>query len=380
MVDELQSLRSRNAHSPSRPWNLPLHGCQSLRLGSSSRTDESILSWSLVGRPIPTPYQHVGNNGHSFRTDKSLEIYSPFLCQDIYQQHNSGYINKQGGTHSPNLCVQVWKILLWCLKHHIVVRIRHIPGKFNVLADRLSRIDKVVKTEWAVDQFNFPNVQLSQSGSVCNMLQSQTATLCIPSSGQSSLRDRHIFHELELSCLRLSSNNAEYFCPEQDTPVSVQNSSESPSLSTTSLVLRGPTTTCLSSSSSSSLSKPIITNKRKVSTSKPPSSHSSCLGIIKQSIRDKNFSKNAGDFVCKSRRTSTQKVYDAKWIVYTCWCHRRNVNPVSAPLTVIADFLIYLFSEKKYKISTIKGYRSMISYTLKFKTGNRIGSNLSCQN
>ena len=79
------------------------------------------------------------------------------------------YINMQGGTHSPDLCIQVWKILLWCLKHHIVIRIRHIPGKFNVLADRLSRIDKVVKTEWALDQsivnsifqlFNYPNLDL----------------------------------------------------------------------------------------------------------------------------------------------------------------------------------------------------------------------------
>ena len=42
---------------------------------------------------------------------------------------------------------------------------------------------------------------------------------------------------------------------------------------------------------------------------------------------------------------------------------------------MIADFLIYLFSEKKYQINTIKGYRAMISNTLKFKTGNRIGSN-----
>ena len=42
---------------------------------------------------------------------------------------------------------------------------------------------------------------------------------------------------------------------------------------------------------------------------------------------------------------------------------------------VIADFLIFLFLEKKCQISTIKGYRSMISNTLKFKTGNRIGSN-----
>ena len=49
---------------------------------------------------------------------------------------------------------------------------------------------------------------------------------------------------------------------------------------------------------------------------------------------------------------------------FTRWCHRRKVNPVSAPLTVIGGFLIYLFSEKKYQISTIKGYRSMISNTL----------------
>ena len=125
----------------------------------------SILSWSLVGRPITTPYQHVGNNDHSFRTDKNLEIYSPFLCHDIHRQHNSGLIYQQ----VRGLCVQVWKILLRCLKHQIVVRIRHIPDRVNVLADKLSRIDKVVKTEWALDQsiansifqmFNYPNLDL----------------------------------------------------------------------------------------------------------------------------------------------------------------------------------------------------------------------------
>ena len=45
------------------------------------------------------------------------------------------YINKQGGTHSPNLCVEVWEILNWCLEHDMVIRVRHIPGKFNILAD-----------------------------------------------------------------------------------------------------------------------------------------------------------------------------------------------------------------------------------------------------
>ena len=79
------------------------------------------------------------------------------------------YINKQGGTHSPNLCVEVWKILNWCLEQDIVIRVPHIPGRFNILADCLSRLDKPIKTEWALDQtvansvfqmLNFPNVDL----------------------------------------------------------------------------------------------------------------------------------------------------------------------------------------------------------------------------
>ena len=57
------------------------------------------------------------------------------------------YINKQGGTHSPNLCIQVWEILHWCLEHVIVLRIPHIPGKFNILADSFSRLVRPLKTE-----------------------------------------------------------------------------------------------------------------------------------------------------------------------------------------------------------------------------------------
>ena len=70
-----------------------------------------------------------------------------------------------------------------------------------------------------------------------------------------------------------------------------------------------------------------------------------------------------------------KKVYVAKWTIFSNWCHTKKVNPILAPITVIADFLVFFFLEKKCQISTIKGYRSMISNTLKFKTGNRIGSN-----
>ena len=381
MVDGHQSFRSRNAHSSSRSQYIPLYGCQSLWMGSSSRTDESILSWSLVRRPIPAPYQYVGNNGHSFRTEESQKVYSPFFCHDFYRQHNSGLIYQQArrntfsqplrrGVEDPHLV----------LEQHIIVRVCHIPGRVNVLADRLSRMDKPIKTEWALDQsiansvfqmFNYPNVDLFATGF------NHKLSLYIPPVLDSQA--------LAIDAFSMNWNllHVYAFPPAISIPSVLAKIRQSqcrivliaPLWPQCPVVLRGFTITCVSPRLSSAVSNTTDTSKRKVSTSKPPITLPSCLGVIKQSIRDKKFSQNVADFVSKSRRTSTQKVYDAKWTVYSNWCHRKKVNLVSAPLTVKADFLIYLFSEKKYQISTVKGYRSMIYSTLKFKTGNRVGSN-----
>ena len=73
---------------------------------------------------------------------------------------------------------------------------------------------------------------------------------------------------VKLVCI--SFNNINSFCPGQDTSISVQNSSYSPSLAPTTVVLRGTTTASFSTSWSSTLSKTTDTSKRKVSTSKPP--------------------------------------------------------------------------------------------------------------
>ena len=57
----------------------------------------------------------------------------------------------------------------WCREHDVVIRVRHNPGKFNILADRLLRLNGPVKTGWALDKsiansifqmLNYPNVDL----------------------------------------------------------------------------------------------------------------------------------------------------------------------------------------------------------------------------
>ena len=56
------------------------------------------------------------------------------------------YINKQGGTHSAEMCALLWKIMTWCHHCHITLKARHIPGCLNVMAD-LSRSKQVQSTE-----------------------------------------------------------------------------------------------------------------------------------------------------------------------------------------------------------------------------------------
>ena len=60
------------------------------------------------------------------------------------------YIDKQGGTHSAEMCALLWKIMTWCHHYHITLKARHIPGCLNVMADLLSRSNQVQSTEWSL--------------------------------------------------------------------------------------------------------------------------------------------------------------------------------------------------------------------------------------
>ena len=62
------------------------------------------------------------------------------------------YINKQGGMRSGSLCALLWRLLSWCHPRGIVLRAQHIPGRLNVIADKLPRHNQVIHTEWSVSQ------------------------------------------------------------------------------------------------------------------------------------------------------------------------------------------------------------------------------------
>ena len=381
MVDKPHSIRDRDFNPSSRPKILPLYGCQSLRMGSSFRADNTVLSWSLDRKPIPAPYQYVRNDGHTISTETSQNIYSPFLHHDIHRQHNGGLIYQQTGWHSfpQSLRRSLENTQLVPGTRHSYQSTSH-PRQIQhscrpPLKTRQTYQDRMGSGSNSCE-FSIPDAQLPKCGSVCDKIQPQIPIICLSSTRLQSTSDRCPVHGLESSsCICFSSFYSDTCCSRENPTTSVQNSSHSSVLATATVVLRTSSSISVSSDSSATNSKTTDSIQRKICTSKPPNSRPSRLGVIKQSIRDKKFSQNVADFVSRSRRASTQKVYDAKWTIFSNWCHTKKVNPISAPITVIADFLIFLFSEKKCQISTIKGYRSMISNTLKFKTGNRIGSN-----
>ena len=86
------------------------------------------------------------------------------------------YINKQGGTHSAEMCALLFKIMTWCHHYHITLKARHIPGCLNVMADLLSRSNQVQSPECLGHRCS----ELKLDGSHC---------LCLPSDGSPSQGD-----------------------------------------------------------------------------------------------------------------------------------------------------------------------------------------------
>ena len=145
-------------------------------------------------------------------------------CQDqthLVSMDNStvvAYINKQGGTHSVEMCALLWKIMTWCHHYHRTLKAGHIPGCLNVMANLLSRSNQVQSTEWSLHsgvQTDMPEVVHSSCRPVCHSCEQQTPSLYVSNPRPKGLGHRCFEHKLDGShCLYLPSDGS----PSQDDP------------------------------------------------------------------------------------------------------------------------------------------------------------------
>ena len=243
----------------------------------------------------------------------------------------------------------------------------------------MSRVDKPISTEWSLNQeiankifqiMDFPLIDL-----FATRLNHRLPIYVSPITGSEGAINRCPLDGLESHTrLRVSTVPSYSSCDKQNTVIPVQDSIDSTSMARQTMVFRAPRSVGVTTGISASNSKPASSAKRQNSASKPGPSTASRLEIVKQSLPDRQFSSEVAEHVSKARRVSTAKVYDAKWQVFRDWANQRKIDPIQATPQIVAYFLTFLFSVKKCQVSTIKGYRSTISNTLKFKTGYDFGS------
>ena len=85
-----------------------------------------------------------------------------------------------------------------------------------------------------------------------------------------------------------------------------------------------------------------------------------CLAPRATAIKEQGFSEAVAAQIEAPQRGSTKSVYEAKWTIFTKWCLSNQVDFRAPPLKTIADFLMYLFQDRKLQPGTIDGYRSAI--------------------
>ena len=97
------------------------------------------------------------------------------------------------------------------------------------------------------------------------------------------------------------------------------------------------------------------------STQKPVTPQSSCLAPRATTIKEQGFSEAVATRIEAPQRQSTRSVYEAKWTIFKKWCITNQVDFRAPLVKSVADFLMYLFQDRKLQPSTIDGYRSAIT-------------------
>ena len=286
------------------------------------------------------------------------------------------YINKEGGMKSGSLCALLWRILSWCTRQQVTLRARHIPGRLNVIADKLSRLGQTIHTEWSLhpevfqavcSRWHQPQVDLG-----CHQVQQQTTTVCISGTrppGLGSGCTQPLLGGPGPIRLPTGSHLGQSGGEAPGLPLQ-QNNSDCSRVAQHALVLGPGSNVKPDPTVSAQHTQPSVSAIQPGPSQEPVESEPTCLAPRASAIKEQGFSEAVAARIEAPQRRATRSVYEAKWTIFTKWCLSNQVNFRAPPLKAIADFLLHLFQEKKLQPSTIDGYRSAIADKLGNSTIN----------
>ena len=285
------------------------------------------------------------------------------------------YINKEGGMRSGPLCALLWRILTWCTRKQVTLRARHIPGHLNVVADKLSRLGQTIQTEWSLlpeifqalcDRWHQPQIDLfatrfnNKLPLFVSPVPDPRATAVDALSLSWEDLDAYAFPPTAIlgsggEVTRLPVPEVDHYCPgvaQHGMVLGPSGDVQPDTIASTSVA--EPSDSAIQSDPSQESNKP-----------KSPR-----MAPRATAIKEQGFSEAVAKRIEAPQRGSTRSVYEATWAIFTKWCVTNQVDFRTPPVKSVADFLMYLFEERKLQPSTIDGYRSAIADKLGSSTLN----------
>ncbi len=137
---------------------------------------------------------------------------------------------------------EVWDGLTFCRRYDISLRVRHIPGRLNVIADSfftgISDLHRVVDLP-ADNASSVQPVGNSNSGFIRHQVQQQASTVCVSCSGSQSTSSGCVVNVMgQPVCLRLSTTKADTTGPPTGQRIECENHSNSSSVAEHAMVQR----------------------------------------------------------------------------------------------------------------------------------------------
>ena len=330
----------------------------------------------LVLRRKASSHQLFGTTSRVFRDPDIYKRQSLRSCETANGQHSSSSLHKQDGRNS----------LSGSFKSSFTA-LGVVPAK--QLGDICSTSTRTFKCQSRPRIQNFIGFQrLETRPHDVSVTSGEMGTLgdrplCIPADTPApkvcqletrplSSAFRCIFNELERHsgvCLPPLCSDRALSTAGKDTECGTSSSGGS-SVACTDLV---PTLTTSVHRASSVISNITQTGDERQSVSSSGQPTTGWMETIRQRYEAADISEATRNLLLAAWRRNTTSTYASAWNKWVGWCDRRQVNPLSAPLSLILEFLKDQFEEgKAYR--TLNVYRSTLSALLPEIDSFKVGS------
>ena len=138
-------------------------------------------------------------------------------------------------------------------------------------------------------------------------------------------------------------------------------------LASAPVVSRAPGSGGCSSGSAAVLPESSVPTKVGSPLSGSPQASASCLETLRRFTRAAGFSSGVASQVGLARRSSSRTNYQLKWSTYRSWCRAKGHSISRPSFSKVADFLLWLRRHKGLSVSSVMGYRSMLSAVFRFQ-------------